>query len=184
MKNRLMVILITLFSALSFASPYQFRLQSAQGEVSDSDFADKYLLISFGYTSCPDICPTTLYEMARAMKLIEHPEKLQVIFVSIDPNNDTLERLQQYVSYFDKRFIGLSADYATLKTITSAYGATFGYKFDEKEVAPPDLPLGYSVYHSTLAYLLSPQRERLEVFSSQVKHPILAKVINKHLSAP
>lgn len=186
MKKLIFSLLILCHSMVALANPYAFTLQSSSGEVSDADFSDKYLLLTFGYTSCPDICPTTLYEIAKALKLVEQPEKLQVVFISIDPNNDELKRLQEYVHYFDKRILGLSGDYATLKTLTAAYGATFGYKHNNQEVSPPDLPLGYSVYHSTLIYLLSPQtdntRQRLEVFNSQVKHPTIAKVLNQHLN--
>lgn len=180
-KKYLLLCFLFFINQPIFASPYQFNLQGHAGEVSDSDFKGQYILLTFGFTSCPDICPTILYEIAQTLKLLEHPEKLQVIFVSIDPNNDDLQRLQQYVGYFDKRILGLTADYESLKAMASAYGATFGYKHQGQEVTPPDLPLGYGVYHSSLTYLLSPERERLEVFTSQVKHKTMAQVIGKYL---
>ena len=83
---------------------YQFTLQSAQGAVSDTDFAKQHILLTFGYTSCPDICPTILYDLKQVMTMLDHPDKLQVIFISIDPEADTPERLAQYVQFFDKTF--------------------------------------------------------------------------------
>lgn len=164
-------------------SPYRFTLQGTQGEVTDADFADKYLLITFGYTSCPDICPTILFDLKQVMKTLQHPEKLQVVFISIDPEADTPERLEQYVRFFDPRFVGLSGDYAYLQQLGKAYGAVFGYRHNGKKVEPPNLPPDRTVYHSTLLYLLSPEREMVEVFRHPVNKEAMSTVLNKYLAA-
>jgi protein SCO1/2 len=73
-----------------------------------ADFRGKVVVLFFGYTQCPDVCPTTMIEMARVMKdLGPAADKVQVLFVTLDPQRDTREVLAQYVPAFDKRFIGL-----------------------------------------------------------------------------
>lgn len=181
------LIKILLLAALAFGAAhagkpdYTFTLQSAKGEVKDSDFADKYLLLTFGYTSCPDVCPLTLYEISKVMKKVKHPEKIRVVFVSIDTWHETPETVERYVGYFDKQFVGLTGDYDVLKAMAKRYGATFGYRHEGREVAPPDLPKGYTVYHSALVYLLSPERTMLERFAYQVKDDVMAEVIDRHV---
>ncbi|WP_051532383.1 SCO family protein [Brackiella oedipodis] len=161
---------------------YGFTLEGVDGKVSDQDFKGKYILLSFGYTSCPDICPTTLYEIDQTLRQLEHPEKLQAVFVSVDPTIDTPERVAQYAHGFNKNIVGLTADYDTLKKLIRRYGASFGYRFGNDEVVPPNLPSSHSVYHSTLIYLLSPKREIIDAFDYQAGHEELTKDINKILS--
>lgn len=176
------LLLAALAVGIAHAAPdYRFTLQGEHGAVSDSDFADKYLLLTFGYTSCPDVCPLTLYELSKVVKMLDKPEKVQVIFVSIDAGSETPEQVAKYVRYFNKDFVGLTGDYADLKALGKRYGATFGFRADGKDVEPPNLPEKYSVYHSALVYLISPERTRLESFAYQVKDETMAKVINKHI---
>ena len=76
-----------------------------------ADFRGKVVVIFFGYTQCPDVCPTTLSELAEVMqKLGPDADRVQVLFVSVDPERDTQELLSQYVPAFDKRFLGLYGD--------------------------------------------------------------------------
>ena len=73
-----------------------------------SDFKGKVVALFFGYTHCPDVCPTTMYDLKNAMKLLgEQSDQVQVLFVTVDPQRDTQEVLAQFVPAFDKRFIGL-----------------------------------------------------------------------------
>lgn len=179
-KKVFLVLLWFLFGASAAVisaspSPYKFSLQGSDGPVTDDDFPGKYLLVYFGYTSCPDVCPTTLYEISKVLKTSADPELIQPIFVSIDPENDTQEQLSRYVHYFDPRIIGLTADYPTLRKMADAYGASFGYRFGDDEVTPPNLPPAYSVYHSTLLYLLSPERQIVDVFDYQVGYEEMTK---------
>ncbi|MDO5091281.1 MAG: SCO family protein [Cardiobacteriaceae bacterium] len=177
------ILLLTAFATgIAHAAPdYRFTLQSEHGTVRDSDFADKYLLLTFGYTSCPDICPLTLYELSKVVKKLDHPEKVQVIFISIDTGFETPEQIANYVRHFHPDFIGLTGDYSELKALGKRYGATFGFRADGKDVEPPNLPEKYSVYHSALVYLLSPERTMLERFAYQVKDDVMANVINRHV---
>ena len=145
-------------------------------------FKDKYLLVAFGFTSCPDVCPTTLYEFAQMLKIVKAPEKIQPVFISIDPLRDDSERLNQYTGYFDKRIIGLTGAMADIEATAKRYSATFGYRHNGKKVVPPDLPEGYTVYHSTMIYLLSPERELIDAFDYQSGAEKLARDIDKAIA--
>jgi protein SCO1/2 len=87
-----------------------------------ADFRGKVVLMFFGYTQCPDVCPTTMIEMARVMKeLGPQADQVQVLFVTLDPQRDTREVLSQYVPAFDKRFIGLYGDAAQTAAVAREF---------------------------------------------------------------
>lgn len=168
----------------AFAVSYHFTLQGPENKtITERDFPNKYLLLAIGYTSCPDICPTTLYEIATLMKDKNFKEQhnVQPIFVSIDPLRDTPERLNQYVGFFDPRIIGLSGSLDAVTDFSKQLNASFGYRFNGKKVEPPNLPEGYTVYHTTYLYLISPERELIDVFDYSVGAKALAKGIDATL---
>lgn len=168
--------------AATAAPDYTFALEGKNGAVTDGDFAGKYLLVTFGYTSCPDVCPLTLYELSQAMKQLNHPDNVQVVFISIDSAFETPAQVARYVEYFNPAFVGLTGQHAQLQAVAQKYGATFGFRAENgTPVSPPDLPEKYSVYHSALVYLISPERTRLETFAYQVKPEKMAEVINRHV---
>ena len=117
-----------------------FRLSEKRGEV---------VLLFFGYTSCPDVCPTTLSEMKRVMaELGADAEHAQVVFVTVDPKRDTPEKLKDYVSIFNPAFIGLSGSMEELEKVWSDYGV---YR-EEEEL--PNSAAGYLVNHTARVYLI------------------------------
>ncbi|MDO4643248.1 MAG: SCO family protein [Cardiobacteriaceae bacterium] len=187
LRTILTTLLLSVAINLSLATPttetYHFTLTGPENKpVSDTDFSDKYLLIAFGFTSCPDVCPTTLYEFAQMLKIIKTPEKLQPIFITIDPLRDDPNRLNQYTNFFDKRIIGLTGDMSMIENTAKRFNATFGYRYQGKKVTPPDLPVGYTVYHSTMIYLLSPTRELIDAFDYQSGAEKLAHDIEKAIT--
>lgn len=105
-----------------------FTLTAAdQGSVSLSDFRDRVPVIFFGYTSCPDVCPTTMARLARAMELLgSDREDVQVLLVTVDPEVDTPDRLQTYVRAFDPAFLGLHGDETVLRQVARDFGAFGG----------------------------------------------------------
>ena len=164
---------------------YHFALTGPEDKpVTDADapFADKYLLVAFGFTSCPDVCPTTLYEFGEMLKKVKEPDVIQPVFISIDPLRDNSKVLNQYTNYFSPRIIGLTGDMPTIEATAKRFNATFGYRFQGKKVTPPDLPEGYTVYHSTMIYLLSPKREMIDVFDYQSGAEKLARDIEKAIA--
>ena len=148
----------------------------------DAPFKDKYLLVAFGFTSCPDVCPTTLYEFGQMLKIVKDPAQIQPVFISIDPLRDDPTRLNQYTGFFDKRIVGLTGNMADIEATAKRYNATFGYRHQGKKVVPPDLPPGYTVYHSTMIYLLSPKRELIDAFDYQSGAEKLARDIEKAIA--
>lgn len=124
--------------ALGCAAPYQyhgmylesanpaadFTLTGAGGQrVSLSDFRGKVVALYFGYTFCPDVCPTTMTEVAKAIKALgKQAEDVQVIMISVDPERDTPDRLAEYVAYFDPRFIGLTGTPEEIADVATLYG--------------------------------------------------------------
>jgi len=118
--------------------------------VMDSDFRGRFQLIAFGYTFCPDICPTTLVEMAYVMKALgDEAKKVQPIFISVDPERDTPEQLKAYTGFFDPRILGLTGSPELVRKIADFFKVRY-----EKVVTPG--ASHYSVDHSAGMYLLGP----------------------------
>jgi protein SCO1 len=116
-----------------------------------ADFSGKVVLVFFGYTQCPDICPTTLVTMKETMRLMgPAADRVQVLFVTVDPERDTPEVLAAFVPWFDARFLGLYAD--TQTTLEVAREFKVFYSKVKGETA-----LGYSIDHSATSYAYDPQ---------------------------
>ena len=108
---------------------YDFTLNGGNGDVSLSDFRGKLVLIYFGYIFCPDICPATLGNVNQALKQIgSKAEDIQLIMVSLDPQRDTPEKLEQYVAHFNPTFIGITGTQEQVDTVTSLYGIFYEKK--------------------------------------------------------
>ncbi|MDH5934341.1 SCO family protein [Vibrio splendidus] len=154
-----------LLSLPTAAKPLQFELQEQNlGTVTAKNWEGKHLLIGIGYTSCPDICPTTVIDLATAVNgLGEQAEQVVPIFISVDPNRDTVENIDLYVKYFDPKMVGLTGTQQQLKIATKNLKATYGYSLEGKPIYPP-LPKQYEVFHSTYLYLYGPDRELIDVF--------------------
>jgi protein SCO1/2 len=100
--------------ALTHANGNSFRLSERRG---------KLVILFFGYTACPDVCPTTMAELNQALgKIGEKADQVQVLFVTVDPRRDTPERVQEYVDHFNPNFIGLSGSEAELAKVWNDYG--------------------------------------------------------------
>jgi protein SCO1/2 len=130
-----------------------FSLLDPDGNVKTlTDFKGKVVVMFFGYTQCPDVCPTTLTEMQQAMALLgKQADKVQVIFVTVDPERDTAAILKQYVPAFDKRFLGLRpADEAALEKVTK------DFKIYYRKV-PGSSPGSYTMDHTAGSYAFDPE---------------------------
>jgi protein SCO1/2 len=101
-----------------------FELNAAHGQtVRLSDFRGKLVLLYFGYTFCPDVCPTSLSKLAKAMDILgNQSDDVQVIMISVDPERDTPELLSEYVSFFHPSFIGVTGTPDEIVEVTSLYG--------------------------------------------------------------
>ena len=102
---------------------YNFTLTSSSGDVSLTDYRGKLVLIYFGYTFCPDICPATLANVGQALRdLGSRADDIQVIMVSLDPERDTPEKLSDYVDQFHPSMIGITGTKEKLDEVASLYG--------------------------------------------------------------
>jgi protein SCO1/2 len=121
------------------------------GEFRLSEYQDELLLVYFGYTYCPDVCPATMYQIKRAMEeLSDQSDAVQVVMVTVDPERDTAEQLGRYVTNFDERFIGLrTADLETLDAVMSDFGAY--YTIEEPEEGDGT---DYLVSHTAAVFVL------------------------------
>ena len=137
-----------------------FELQSETGgTITEADFAGAPTVVFFGFTNCPDVCPTAMARIAAATEAAgaSLDGELQVLFVSVDPGRDDPERLARYTDFFSDRVTGATADVPTLKTLTKRYRATFGY--DE-----PNEFGDYNVSHASAMYVFDAKGEARALF--------------------
>jgi protein SCO1/2 len=134
-----------------------------------SDHQDQFVVLYFGYTNCPDICPATLTQLQQAIqKLGSDASKVRVAFVTVDPERDSLDALQAYLSHFDVSFVGLRpADDAQL----AALGKEFGIFYESQPHDTMDTP--YEVNHTSSVQVIH-EMSLVEVFSSDTSAADLA----------
>ncbi|MCK5932209.1 MULTISPECIES: SCO family protein [Aurantimonadaceae] len=137
--------------------------------VTQDDFEGKYLLVFFGFTYCPDICPTTLGEIAKTMDLLgDDAGAVQPLFISVDPERDTPEVLAEYVAAFHPAIIGLTGTPEQTDAVANAYRLYYEKTSAEGEAnssSGADDDGSYTVNHQGNTYLMSPEGEYLRHFS-------------------
>jgi protein SCO1/2 len=129
-----------------------FRLTDHNGRIRTlADFRGQVVAIFFGYTHCPDVCPTTLSDFAAALKLLgEQAGRVQVIFVTLDPQRDTPEILKQFVPAFNPSFLGMYTDADTLKRLAKEYKVVY----QKTSIKAAD---DYLIDHSAGTYIYDPR---------------------------
>ena len=171
MRPRFVRILIATVLAIAItpgwaADSYQYRAHRVPDSKAGYDFTlvdpdgkpfalrslrGKFVLIDFGFTHCPNICPTTLANLAGIYALLspEEQARVQVLFITIDPKRDTSNVLKNYVPFFDKRFVGLTGKSDQIEATARAYGVVY-----EEESQPKTSDLDYTLAHSGAIYLV------------------------------
>ena len=131
----------------------EFTLPTTRGgEFKLSRHLGKVVALTFGYTSCPDVCPTVLAELSQLrMRLGAAAKRVQVVYVSVDPERDTAERLRAYTEQFDKTFLGLTGPRDQLEPVWKAYGVSV-----VRRDLPGSKPPTYLVHHSASVFLIDP----------------------------
>ncbi len=140
-----------------------FALTDHKNRVFDlASLKGKWSFLFFGFTHCPDVCPTTLAVLARARENIARnaigADDIQFVFISVDPNRDTAGKLRQYVDYFDATFLGVTGDNAQIGNLAGQLGAAY-------QVAITPGVENYPVYHSAAVFLLDPRARYHAVFT-------------------
>ena len=132
-----------------------FTLQGSQGDVSLENFRDNVVVMYIGYTHCPDVCPTSLAVMSQALKQLNETELAQVqpLFISVDPDRDSPDRLAEYSQFFHPKLAGLTGSKKDIDLLVNQYGAFY------RIVEMKDSAMGYAVDHSSRIYLINKQGE-------------------------
>lgn len=166
----LALLLPALLSAAENESPIngRFMLMNHYGEmVTDRDFGDRYQLIYFGYTFCPDVCPSALMVITQALKLLgDDAARIQPLFITVDPERDTPQVLREYVAYFHPSIIGLTGSPELIARTAQNFRVSYA-----KVPVPGMPPDQYQMDHSAGVFLLAPSGRLLVKFA----HGILAK---------
>lgn len=128
-----------------------FTLQTANGPISSRDLRGKVVLLYFGYTNCPDVCPASMAAGAQALTRLSAEEraKIRLLYVSVDPERDTPAKLKEYTAYFHADMIGATGTPEQIAAVTRAYGAGF-----VRQAPRPDG--SYVVDHSAQTYVIDP----------------------------
>lgn len=164
-----------------------FTLVNHRGqEVTAQEYRGRYLLVFFGFTNCPDVCPTTLGDIARTLDLLgEDARAVQPLFVSLDPARDVPEALAEYVKAFHPRIVGLTGTKEQVDAAAKAYKVFYEkvgrgeYQGKKGAGAGNDAKLGddYLISHQGNTYLMSPEGEYLTHFSYGTKPEEMAETI-------
>jgi protein SCO1/2 len=141
--------------------------------VHETDLLGRWLLVFFGYTSCPDICPTTLFEIAQVLReLGPLASKIQPIFISVDPDRDSARQLREYVNSFDPRILPLSGNADQLSRTAKSFGVSY-FKM------PGSSPDNYTMAHSAFMTLVGPEGGIAGRFSAEESVGQLASRLKK-----
>lgn len=163
------LLLITLIAGVVLLSPKQekeiidFSLTSGSKTWSLNQYRGKVVVLFFGYTSCPDVCPTSMLTLSQLLAKLnpEEVDKIQPVFVSVDPARDTPEVLKSYARHFDKRIIAVTGTKAELDKVTSELGVFY-------RINRADSNGEYSVDHSTVLFVIGTEGEKKETLISHV----------------
>ncbi len=155
-----------------------FELNSTLGKkIGPQSFRGKVLLVFFGYTSCPDICPITLTTIKNALEDLEikELEQVQPLFISVDPERDTLEGMKQFLTFFHSSLVGVTGSAEELKAITKKFGAA--YMKDTRSQSAAD----YLIAHSGYIYLMDQQGRTRALYRTSNKAEEMVEGIRKLL---
>jgi len=140
-----------------------------------SDYRGKLILLFFGYTHCPDVCPTTLAKLNNVFRELGNAAKeIQVVFVSVDPERDTPEAIKRYLSHFNPSFIGLTGQPEEIEAVVQAYGV-----YVEKEEVGS--AAGYLINHSARTYVIDQEGKLVLTFAYETEPQDMVSDLKKLL---
>lgn len=153
-----------------------FTLTDHNGKVvTDQDYAGSYKLIYFGFTFCPSICPTELQKMTKAMNALgEQSKAVQPLFITIDPERDTVDVMKDYISLFGSRFVGLTGTTDQIGDVLKSY-RVFAQKAQDPSMDE------YTMDHSSFIYFMSPEGDLLAIYRVQDSADTIADDIRRRI---
>ncbi|WP_293880836.1 SCO family protein [Sphingomonas sp.] len=146
-------------------------------QVSDRDFAGRYRIVYFGYTFCPDVCPTDVANLMHGWQLFgktnaARADRIRSIFITVDPARDTPETLKAFTANFDPRLVGLTGSPQAIAAVAKAYGVAV-------QIQKPTSPGVYFVDHTNAAYLMNPDGKPLALLPSDGTPQAIADELGK-----
>ena len=154
-----------------------FKLIDQTGKtVTDADYRGRYMLIYFGYSFCPDVCPTTLAVMAQALEKLGD-KRVVPLFITIDPERDTPKVLADYMKAFGPNFVGLTGSMAQVQDAEKKY-RVYAVK---KAIDPNNPRRGYGMDHSSVLYLMGPDGKMISFYDEAIAPDALAKELRAKL---
>ncbi|RME24725.1 MAG: SCO family protein [Deltaproteobacteria bacterium] len=155
-------------------------LDTVDGPLSLADLRGQVVVVYFGYTACPDYCPTTLSTVAAAVGLLrpEEQERVTALMVSLDPERDDLERLDRYARAFNPRFRGGTASIEALDRMSADWGVAW------RKVPLPDSALGYAIDHGTDSFLVDPDGTMIRRIPHGTPPDEIARLLRAALGSP
>jgi len=161
-------------SKIQYPDGGDFTLHDGDNKISLSDYDDKIRFIYFGYTSCPDICPTALSFISASLKQLtpEEQTQVQVFFVSVDPERDTAQKLRNYTKYFHSNIIGVTGSKSEIDQVVKQYGAAY-------RKVESDSAMGYLVDHSASVYVVGKKGKIVDILPHGLPVEEITKTIRK-----
>ena len=145
--------------------------------VTERSFDGKLRLVFFGFTQCPDVCPTTMIEVRDAMRQLgDDASQVQPLFISIDREHDTIETIAGYVHAFGPEFVGLTGSRTQIDAAAAAFNVTYGVQPGTQSTTGTD-----TIFHSAYLFLMDRQGLFLDVFGYGTKADVIADKIRLHL---
>jgi protein SCO1/2 len=158
--------------------PLDFSLTEASNgaAVHGKDFRGHVVLLYFGYTHCPDVCPTTLSRLSRAVAALgPQAEQVRILFVSVDPARDTLAQLKTYAAAFGPQVVGLRGSQDAIKALTKRYRVSYGY-------GKPDAHGDYEVSHSSAVYVFDREGDVRLLADATAESPVITGDLRRLLA--
>ncbi len=176
----LLTVVAGLFLVLRAPTPQSamiggpFELVGPDGrKTTDKDFLGRPILVFFGYTHCPDVCPTAMFQISEIFARLEPEAKINALFVTVDPERDTPDVLKSYIASFDKRIIGLSGDRPAVDAAIRAY-RVYARKI-------PSSTGDYTMDHTALVYLMDKKGRFVAPFNIERQPTEAAAELRKYL---
>eukprot|EP00049_Salpingoeca_infusionum_P000626 m.41273 g.41273 ORF g.41273 m.41273 type:complete len:280 (+) comp10538_c0_seq2:541-1380(+) len=161
----------------ALGGPFEL-VDTAGNKVTDTDFLGSWVLLYFGFTFCPDVCPEELEKMSETLDTLEKqvgPDAVKLVFVSVDPDRDTPEKVEKYVKQFHPKMQGLIGTHEQIKDMCKQYRVYYSRP-------EPDGSDDYLVDHSIIQYLLAPNGDFVAYYGQNSTSPQAAKSIMEHMA--
>ncbi|EIJ42919.1 uncharacterized protein SCO1/SenC/PrrC, involved in biogenesis of respiratory and photosynthetic systems [Beggiatoa alba B18LD] len=180
-----LILLSTVFIHIQagFAAPLggDFKLTNMAGQtIALSDYRGQVVILNFGFLSCPDVCPTTLAELKQVVHAlsVEQQQRLQVLFITVDPERDTAEQLKTYLQHFNPHFMGLRGSVGEVRQVCQQYGTDF------RHVPLADNVTEYRVEHASQLFLINPEGQLVRLIPYGTPSAVIVQYIQTLLAQP